>query len=152
MPEPFQLREAQASDQKVIRKIVRQARINPFGLKWPNFLIAEVAGQIAGIGQVKSHGDGSRELASIAVRPDFRRQGIASAIIEALVAREEDVLFLTCRWKMEVFYQPFGFRRATGVELSRDMARLDRLNQWFSRVASLFSSKPVGGIVMRRDP
>ena len=151
MPEPFQLRQAQAADQKVIRQIVRQARINPFGLKWPNFLIVEVDGQIAGIGQVKSHGDGSRELASIAVLPEFQHQGIASTIIEALLAREEGVLYLTCMWKMEVFYQPYGFRRATGADLSRAMARLDRLNQWFSRVASLFTSKRVGGIVMRRD-
>jgi N-acetylglutamate synthase-like GNAT family acetyltransferase len=152
MPIPFRLREAQAADQKVIRKIVRQARINPFGIYWPNFLVAEVDGRIAGIGQIKIHGDGSRELASITVRPEFRRQGIASKIIETLLTREEGILFLTCRWQMEGFYQPFGFRRAAGVDLSPDMARLDRLNQWFSRIASLFTSKPVGGIVMRRDP
>jgi N-acetylglutamate synthase-like GNAT family acetyltransferase len=152
MPIPFRLREAQAADQKVIRQIVRQARINPFGIYWPNFLIAEVDGRIASIGQIKVHGDGSRELASIAVRPEFQRQGIAGTIIEALLAGEEGVLFLTCMRKMEGFYQPFGFRWATGAELSRNMARLDRLNQWFSRMASLFTSKPVGGIVMRRDP
>jgi N-acetylglutamate synthase-like GNAT family acetyltransferase len=149
---PFRLREAQAADQKVIRKIVRQARINPFGIYWSNFLIAEVEDHIAGIGQIKIHGDGSRELASIAVRPEFRRQGIAGAIIETLLAGEEGILFLTCMRKMEGFYQPFGFRRAAGIDLSPDMARLDRLNQWFSRMASLFTSKPVGGIVMRRDP
>ncbi len=152
MEQPFRLREALEADQKTIRQIVRQARINPFGIYWPKFLVAEVQGQIAGVGQVKIHGDNSRELASIAVRPEFRRQGIATAIIEALLAREEGVLFLTCRWKMEGFYQPFGFRRATGVELSPDMARLDRLNQRLSRAASLVTTKPIGGIVMRRDP
>lgn len=152
MEQPFRLREAQAADQKTIRQMVRQARINPFGIYWPKFLVAELQGQIAGVGQVKIHGDGSRELASIAVRPEFRRQGIATAIIEALLAREAGVLFLTCRWKMEGFYQTFGFRRATGVELSPDIARLDRLNQRLSRLAALVTSKPVGGIVMRRDP
>jgi N-acetylglutamate synthase-like GNAT family acetyltransferase len=152
MSKPFRLREAQVADQKVIRKIVRQARINPFGIKWSNFLVAEVDGHIAGIGQIKIHGDGSRELASIAVRPEFRHQGIASKIIETLLAGEEGILFLTCMRKMEGFYQPFGFRRATGADLSRNMARLDRLNRWFSLIASLVTSRPVGGIVMRRDP
>jgi N-acetylglutamate synthase-like GNAT family acetyltransferase len=149
---PFRVREAQAADQKVIRKIVRQARINPFGIYWSNFLIAEVEDHIAGIGQIKIHGDGSRELASIAVRLEFRRQGIATAIIESLLTGEEGVLFLTCMRKMEGFYRPYGFRRATGTDLSPAMARLERLNQWFSRIGSLFTSKPVGGIVMRRDP
>ena len=152
MPTPFRLREAQAADQKMIRRIVRQARINPFGIYWSNFLIAEVDGRIAGIGQIKVHGDGSRELASIAVRPEFQHQGIARAIIESLLTGEEGILFLTCLRKMEGFYQPFGFRRATGAELSPDMARLDRLNQWFSRIATLVTSRPVGGIVMRRVP
>jgi len=152
MSKPFRLRKAQAADQKVIRKIVRRARINPFGIYWSNFLVAEVDGHIAGIGQIKIHGDGSRELASIAVRPEFQRQGIATAIIESLLTWEEGVLYLTCMRKMEGFYRPYGFRRATGTDLSPAMARLDLLNQWFSRIGSLFTSKPMGGIVMRRDP
>jgi N-acetylglutamate synthase-like GNAT family acetyltransferase len=152
MSEPFQIRSAQTADQKVIRQIVRQSRINPFGTHWGNFLVAEVDGQIAGIGQIKIHGDGSRELASIAVRPEFRRQGIASAIIDALLAGEDRVLYLTCMRPMEGFYQPFGFRRATGADLSPYMARLERLNQWFKRAASLVTSRQVSGIIMRRDP
>jgi len=152
MSKPFRLRKAQAADQKVIRKIVRRARINPFGIYWSSFLVAEVDGHIAGIGQIKIHGDGSRELASIAVRPKFQRQGIATAIIESLLTWEEGVLYLTCMRKMEGFYRPYGFRRATGTDLSPAMARLDLLNQWFSRIGSLFTSKPMGGIVMRRDP
>jgi len=151
MPDPIELRAAQASDQKVIRRMVRQARINPFGLKWPNFLVCEMDGRVVGIGQVKSHGDGSRELASIAVHPDCRRLGIATAIIEALLAGEEGILYLTCRRQMESFYQPFGFQQVTGSELSGTMARLDRLNQWFGRIASLFTSKPLSGIIMRRE-
>ena len=110
MSHHFTLRPAVAADQKVIRQIVRQSRINPLGIHWGNFLVAEIAGQIAGIGQIKIHGDESRELASIAVRPEFRRQGIASAIIESLLEGEQGILYLTCLRPMEGFYQPFGIR------------------------------------------
>src|ERR1700730_18130879 len=56
-------------------------------LKWPNFVVAEDDGAIVGVGQIKSHGDGSRELASIAVVPARQGQGIARAGLEALLSR-----------------------------------------------------------------
>lgn len=145
------LRAARAEDQKVIRKMVRQARINPFGLHWPDFIIAEREGQIVGIGQVKEHRDGSRELASIAVRPAYQRQGIATAIIRELLSREEGVLYLTCRTYMEDFYKPFGFYRVSGDELSGYMAFLDRLNRYLEAFVSLFKDTGPLGIIMRRD-
>ena len=48
--------------------------------QWPNFVVAEDGGTIVGIGQVKTHGDGSRELASIAVIPARQSQGIGGRL------------------------------------------------------------------------
>ena len=82
------------------------------GLSWPNFLVAEADGETVGIGQVKSHADGSRELASIAVVPDRQGQGIGSAIIKALLGREAGgTLHLTCRSELEGYYERFEFQR-----------------------------------------
>ena len=43
------------------------AGLNPFSLGWPRFLVAEDGGRVVGVAQIKPHGDGSRELASLAV-------------------------------------------------------------------------------------
>src|ERR1043165_2408750 len=79
------VRPATVADQPAIRRIVRQARINPTGLAWPRFVVAEAEGQVGGTGQVKPHRDGSRELASIATVPEMQRRGVARQIIEALL-------------------------------------------------------------------
>lgn len=106
----MRLRPAAERDQAAIRRIVRAARINPSGLEWPRFLVAEEAGAIVGVGQVKPHRDGTRELASIAVVPDRQGRGIGTAIVNALIAREHgEVLHLTCRREMQGYYEKFGF-------------------------------------------
>jgi N-acetylglutamate synthase-like GNAT family acetyltransferase len=82
------------------------------GLDWPNFMVAEEDGAVVGVGQAKSHGDGTRELASIAVAPARQGQGIGSAIIKALLAREVGVvLHLTCRRQLQGYYERFAFQR-----------------------------------------
>jgi N-acetylglutamate synthase-like GNAT family acetyltransferase len=105
------IRPATEADQPTIRRLIREANLNRMSLHWPNFLVAEQDGAIVGVGQVKAHGDGSRELASIAVVPGRQGQGIGRALIERLLARERGVLHLTCRSGLEGFYQRFGFRR-----------------------------------------
>jgi len=89
---PLTLRDATASDQPTLRRIVRAANINPTGLDWPRFIVAEDGGAIVGVGQVKPHRDGTREVASIAVIPVRQRQGVGSAIIEELLRREKGTL------------------------------------------------------------
>jgi N-acetylglutamate synthase-like GNAT family acetyltransferase len=127
---PIIIRPATAADQPAIRAIVRATHVNPLNLRWPNFLVAEDGTRLVGIGQVKHHCDGSRELASIAVVPEQRRKGIARLIVRALIAREGGTLFLTCVETMQSFYAHFGFRSAPPQELSpyfRQLRRVARL-------------------------
>lgn len=94
-------------------------------LNWPHFVVAEEDGTIIGVGQVKSHGDGSRELASIAVVPPLQGQGIGSALIKALLVREQGmVLHLTCRSQLEGYYSRFGFRRLRPADYPPYFGRL----------------------------
>ena len=136
---PIQIRPARAEDQRAITHIVRSARINPFDLNWRRFLVAEVDGQLAGVGQIRHHRDGSRELASIATVPAFRRRGVAAAVIRAWLEREQGTLYLICRTPLEEFYRQFGFRRADGQDLHGFLALAHR----FSRLG--------GGLVMVHD-
>jgi N-acetylglutamate synthase-like GNAT family acetyltransferase len=120
------LRRAKAADQATIKRIIHEADINPMSLKWPNFLLAvdDETGEVVGTGQIKPHGDGTRELASIATVPDYQRQGIAHRIIERLIAESTGVLYLTCMSNMGPFYEQFGFVTQKDNELTPYFKRI----------------------------
>ncbi|MBK7893948.1 MAG: GNAT family N-acetyltransferase [Anaerolineaceae bacterium] len=108
-------RPAKASDEAAIKSLIRAVNINPMGLKWPRFLVAvEENGRLVGCGQIKPHRGGSRELASIAVQKEYRRQGIAGEIIQRLLAEEQPPVWLTCMDKLVPFYAQFGFVEVQG--------------------------------------
>lgn len=140
------IRSATATDQKTIKSIIRAARINPMDLDWRRFVVAEDEGQIVGVGQIKSHRDGSRELASIAVIPERQRQDIGSEIIRALLSKESATLYLMCREELEPYYARFGFRRVSSEGMTPHFRRMHRL-------ANSFLARKIGVriIVMKRD-
>jgi len=141
------LRPATQADQKTIEQIIHAANINPMSLDWHRFIVAEDDGRIVGIGQIKPHGDSSRELASIAVIPERQGQGIGGEITRTLVASANGPLYLTCRQPLETYYTRFGFRRIDP----------DEMTPYFRRIVSLanalMSVSGRGGriIVMKRD-
>jgi N-acetylglutamate synthase-like GNAT family acetyltransferase len=142
---PVTIRDATLDDQATIRRIVRAAGINPSALDWPRFIVAEDGGAIVGVSQVKPHGDGSRELASIAVIPERQGEGIGSTMIRAHLARETGTLYLTCRSQMAGYYERFGFARLERKQYPRYFARLLPV---FNTLARPFG---IQIIVMRRD-
>ncbi|NCP88243.1 GNAT family N-acetyltransferase [bacterium] len=123
----FTLRPAQAADFPAIRRLIRVVRINPTGLDWRRFIVAEAGGQFAGCAQLKPHGDGSLELASLAVEERFRGQGLARCLLEALLSGSPRPLYLTCRAGLGVFYQKFGFRALPPPEMPPYFRRLNVL-------------------------
>jgi predicted N-acetyltransferase YhbS len=75
------------------------------------------------------------ELASIAVVPEARYQGIASQIIRRLIESTPQDLYLTCRARLETFYQPFGFEKVTDPKLlPRYFMRIVRLSKNLMRM------------------
>jgi N-acetylglutamate synthase-like GNAT family acetyltransferase len=124
----FTLRPATQSDQSNIRALIRQVKINPMDLDWRNFTVAvSSTGELIGCGQVRFHNDGSRELASVAVAPDYRHEGIASAIISHLLNISPLPIYLTCRAELEPFYQRFGFHTITEDDMPPYFIRTSRL-------------------------
>jgi N-acetylglutamate synthase-like GNAT family acetyltransferase len=130
--EEAQLRAAIAADAGAIRSLIFRVGINPRDLDWRRFLVAvDREGKLIACGQVKPHSDGSRELASIAVRPRWRRRGVASNIIRRLMAEAGPPLWLMSRAELAVFYRRYGF---VSVE---DPGRMPR---YFRRVYRLASA------------
>ena len=138
----FSIRPARFEDAATIRRLVRGAGLDPTSLDWPNFFVAHRAGRIIGVGQVKPYPN-SRELGSLVVLKPHRRQGVAAALINALVEPEQGELFLLCQQRMESYYARFGFGRV-GLSQLRGAVRRKYL---FTRVFRVFG---VRIIAMRR--
>ncbi len=145
------IRAATEGDAATIRAIVREAQINPLNLDWPRFLVAEEGGVIVAVGQVKPHGDGSRELASIAVIPSHRRQGLGGQIIRALLARESGPIYLTCGEGLEPYYARFGFRLVAPADLPTVIRRIIRIGRFLTSIAARLNRDQGQLIAMRRE-
>src|SRR5216683_7113634 len=143
---PLTIGPATEADQSRILRLIKEVRLPRMNLRWPNFVVAEEDGEVVGMGQVKSHGDGSRELASIAVVPARQDQGIGTAVIEALLAREPGVvLHLSCRRELEGYYERFGFKR---LEPDSYPPYFRRTTLLVSRITPFFG---IHLMVMRRE-
>jgi len=135
------LRAATADDQHTIRRFINTARLNPMHLDWPNFIVAEEIGlsigdvQIVGMGQIKPHPDGSRELASIAVLSTHQRLGLAALIIQTLLAHENGAVYLYCGDTMPAYYTRFSFVEVSASALPASIRRWFRL--WRTAIALL---------------
>lgn len=139
------IREARAEDDALIKQMVREARLDPTKLLWQNFLLAEVDGEVVGIGQVRHHGDGSRELGSLVTKKGYKRKGVAGQIIAALEARHPKPMYLFCVSKLESFYNRFGYQTV------RDGRELPWSLRWKYRAARLMRLIGVRVLVMRKD-
>ena len=127
----FTLRKASESDFAFIKQLVKDSNINPFGLSWERFIVAESAGEFVGCGQLKPHGDGSVELASLAVLPKYRGQGVAVLLINHLIATGPRPLYLTCRSELRSFYEKYNFRVLATDEMTPYFRRLYRFASIF---------------------
>ena len=116
------------TDFPVIKDLIHQVGINPTGLDWRRFIVAETLdGQFAGCGQLKPHSDGTLELASLAVVPSARQQGLGGLIISQLASAAPRPLYLTCRAQLGSYYQKFGFRIVVPADLPRSFERISRI-------------------------
>jgi amino-acid N-acetyltransferase len=127
------IRRATADDQPAIRRMVRQERLDPTNVKWPNFVVAEQAGTVVGIGQVRPHPAGG-ELGSLVVREDLRGQGIGGRIIERLLAEETGRVYLECAARMVPYYERFGFREIDRRDAPGPLRVKSAIGNFFARL------------------
>ncbi len=122
------IRPALESESTQIKELINLVGINPTGLDWRRFIVAVNAdGQVIACGQIKPHGVDIRELASIAVDPEFRGQGIARAIIEMLLRENPRPLYLMCVSHNGPMYEKFSFQTIADKQMPRYFARIKKL-------------------------
>ena len=143
----YHLRSATSQDHTCIRRVICQARLNPLGISWQSFIIAENSSEaFLGCAQIKAHWDGTKELASIYVQPAYRNQGIAAGMIRELQGRTQVELWLTCRSSLMAFYKRFGFIEVT---LPGEMPIYFNVVWWLFRFFSRLVGSGEGLAVMR---
>jgi N-acetylglutamate synthase-like GNAT family acetyltransferase len=124
----FTLRPARESESRVIKDLIHLTGINPMGLDWKRFIVVvDDRDQILGIGQIKSHGTDILELASVAVYPEHRGNGVARSIIEYLLKDSPRPLYLMCELSLGPLYEKFGFRGISYEEMPRYFQRISKL-------------------------
>jgi len=97
--------------------------------------VAETAGRIVGFLVCRSVAPGEREILNLAVSPEFRRRGVARALLQRETGNRNAVHFLEVRASNLTgrnFYRCMGFTEA-GVR------------------TSYYDNPPESGIVMKRD-
>lgn len=123
--------------------------INPTGLDWQRFVVAVTPDEeVIACGQVKPHRDGSRELASIVVAPEWRGRGVARATIELLLDENPGELHLMCRSGLQGLYEKFGFRAKQAEEMPRYFRKVSRL----AGILEALRKEGEGLVVMKRSP
>jgi len=132
----YVLRPAHESEANRIKDLIQLVGINPMDLDWKRFVVAvNERDEMIGCGQVKPHGKEILELASIAVKPEYQGQGIARMIVEHLLNGSPRPLYLTCRSRLEPFYEKFGFHAITYAEMPRYYQRISKLVGFIGAVA-----------------
>lgn len=148
--EPILIRPAVESDARTLRRIIRQARISPLAIDWRRFLVAEAQDEVVGIGQIRPYADGTRELASLAVVPDWQYKGVATRLVQELLAPETGDVFLICQNTLEEFYQRFGFSTAPPELYPTKLGRFLRLGNIFFKLTEKIGAETARIIIMRR--
>ncbi len=126
------LRPVIAAEHQLIRKLILQNNLNPFGLKWESFIVAaDEENQFVGCGQIKRHDD-VEELASLVVLEEWQGRGVSKILMDALIERGKRPLWLMCESPLTHYYNKFGFEE---VEEPANLPSFFRNVYWFTRLS-----------------
>jgi N-acetylglutamate synthase-like GNAT family acetyltransferase len=145
------IRRAVEDDQPAITRMVRAARLNPRGLHWSGFVVAEDGGDLVGVAQVRAHSDGSRELASLVVRPGVRGRGIATAMVDALLAGETRPVFTIVDHRYAAHYERWAFHPVAATGLPPSIRSQYRMGRVVTSVAPLVVRRRIRLVPLRRQ-
>jgi N-acetylglutamate synthase-like GNAT family acetyltransferase len=110
------IRAAEAEDAEPIRALVRAEALGALGLDWRNFMVADLSGRVVGAVQLRHVADGVAELASLAVRPSERGDGLAQRLVDAALAQAPERVLVVAPGGHVTHYRRWGFRRIRAAE------------------------------------
>jgi amino-acid N-acetyltransferase len=141
------IRRATERDQQEIRALVHGERLNPTGINWPNFLVAVIGGSVIGAVQMRKHSDGSRELGSLVVSKEHRGHGTASRLIDALLAEDQEPVWMITAEPYAGAYSRWGFEQIE-ARAAPAKVRRNHLMGSLARIISFAMRRPVRRLVI----
>jgi amino-acid N-acetyltransferase len=103
---------------------------------------------LVGAVQIRKHKDGSRELGSLVVDRSYRRQGLASRLIDKLLAAEGGrVLVITGKMRAAYFAR-WGFRPTTSWRAPTSIRTNYYLGYMIGGLFALLRRRPVNHLVI----
>lgn len=128
------IRPGTEGDAAVIRQTIKAAGLDPTGLDWRRFKLAEAGeGELLGMCQVRRYWD-TRELGSLWVRKDCRGQGLGGKLIRACLAEESPPVHLECVAARQPYYEQHGFRRVPVLQAPRGLRFKSAIGGTIARV------------------
>lgn len=146
------IRRATALDQSAIRNLVRGEHLNPTKLNWPNFLVAAIGDRVIGAVQMRKHTDGSRELGSLVVSKDARGYGIASRLIDRLLASEQGPVWMITTDVWAGSYSRWDFQRIEPQSAPVRVRRNYRIGYLVRFISFLKRRPPRQLVILERLP
>jgi N-acetylglutamate synthase-like GNAT family acetyltransferase len=137
------VRRATADDQAGITALVRGARLNPRGLAWTAFVVAEDGGRLVGTAQLRPHADGALELASLVVDPGARGAGVATSLVDALLETERRPVHTVVDARYAGHFERWGFAPVAAGDLPRSIRRTLRVGRVVTGLASVVRRPPI---------
>jgi len=135
LPDGCVLRPAVQADQKMIRRLVLSAFLDPTQLRWFQFWVIEASGQVVACGQLRAFPE-AQELGSLVVAKDWRGRGLGRALTHHLIQQADRPLYLECLGEqLTQFYSQMGFVpvdwRSLPPSLQRKFALSALAARWF---------------------
>lgn len=126
------LKKAKHSDLEWVNARYDEVHFVHSNLEKEAVIIAEWDGQQAGLGRLVQVDESSAEMGGIYVLPEFRKQGIASAIVQALVEEGSPFAIIYCLpfGELKEYYGRFGFRDLTEEEWGEVPQKLREKYDW----------------------
>ena len=149
--EKVTIRPATAEDQAAITDLIHRARLNPRDLDWRRFVVAVADDHVVGVAQLRTHRQGTRELASVAVESSLRGSGVGSGLVETFITGAEGTLYLMTRRETEGYFARFGFETVEAASTPADFRRQFRIGQIATAIFSIPARRRLRIVAMRRE-
>lgn len=112
------------ADEPQIRGILEKLDGDRANFNVSQFMVVKNEGKIIGCVRIKFFLDGSLELASLAVLPEYQGQGIGSELIrKLLLSKPVRPIFLLTSLDKEEFYKRFGFNIINSDNLPEELRK-----------------------------
>jgi amino-acid N-acetyltransferase len=142
------IRPALPIDQEAIVGLVRSERLNPNGLNWLNFLVATEHDRLIGAVQLRRHRDGARELGSLVVEKTYRGRGLATRLIDGLLATNPGRILMITGRKHASHYSAWRFRPIPAFDAPASIMRNYCLGQMIGGMFALAHRRPINRLAI----